>query len=127
MREIGTTWQIGVLTGKPCIFFCPKWVIFGVLALQKFRKNKSHPLAGGLGWRSCGLPVVHQLIFSSRTHPRAPIGFWYRAPSSSRQLGFGVQQLKDSGSVGDRSLQVHNALTSSRTCHFKGQQKLVSQ
>ena len=74
-------------------------------------KNKSHPLARGLGWRSCGLPVVHQWIFSSRRHPRAPIGFWYRAPSSSRQLGFGVQQLKDSGSVGDQSLQVHTALT----------------
>ena len=26
MREIGATWLIGVLTGKPC----PKWVIFGV-------------------------------------------------------------------------------------------------
>ena len=31
------------------------------------RKTKSHPLARGLGWRSCGLPVVHQLIFSSRS------------------------------------------------------------
>ena len=35
MREIGTMWQIGVLTGKPGIFSGPKWVIFGVLALQK--------------------------------------------------------------------------------------------
>ena len=35
MREIGTMWQIGVLTGKPCTFWGPKWVIFGVLALQK--------------------------------------------------------------------------------------------
>ena len=35
MREIGTMWQIGVLTGKPCTFLGPKWVIFGVLALQK--------------------------------------------------------------------------------------------
>ena len=78
---------------------------------MKIRKNKSHPLARGLGWRSCGLPVVHQWIFSSRRHPRAPIGLWYRTPSSSRQLDFGVQQLKDSGSVGDQSLQVHTALT----------------
>ena len=44
--------------------------------------------------------MVHQLIFSSRRHPRAPIGFWYRAPSNSRQLGFGVQQLKESGVCG---------------------------
>ena len=35
MREIGTMWQIGVLTAKPCTFLGPKWVIFGVLALQK--------------------------------------------------------------------------------------------
>ena len=50
-------------------------------------------------------------FFSSRRHPRAPIGFWYRTPSSGRQLGFGVQQLKDSGSVENLSLQVHTALT----------------
>ena len=35
MRETGTMWQIGVLAGKPCTFLGPKWVIFGVLALQK--------------------------------------------------------------------------------------------
>ena len=36
LREIGTVWQIGVLTGKPCTFLGPKWVTFGVLALQKW-------------------------------------------------------------------------------------------
>ena len=35
MREIGTMWQIGVLTGKPCTFSVQNGVIFGVLALQK--------------------------------------------------------------------------------------------
>ena len=35
MREIGTMWQIGVLAGKPCTFLGLKWMIFGVLALQK--------------------------------------------------------------------------------------------
>ena len=34
MRVIGTMWQTGVLTGKPCTFCGPEWVIFGVLALQ---------------------------------------------------------------------------------------------
>ena len=35
MREIGTMWQIGVLTAERSTFFGPKSVIFGVLALQK--------------------------------------------------------------------------------------------
>ena len=35
------------------------------------RKNKSHPLARAQGWRSCGLPSVHQWIFSSRRSKKA--------------------------------------------------------
>ena len=35
MREIGTMWQIGVLTGETEHSFGPKWVIFGVLAPQE--------------------------------------------------------------------------------------------
>ena len=65
------------------------------------RKNNSHPLARGLGWSSCALPLVHQWIFLSRRHPTAPNGLWCTTPSNSPQLGFGMQQLKDSGSVGD--------------------------
>ena len=38
MREIGTMWQIGVLTGKPCTFWGPEWVIFGILA-ERFLKD----------------------------------------------------------------------------------------
>ena len=34
MREIGAMWQLGVLAGKLRTSLGPKWVIFGVLALQ---------------------------------------------------------------------------------------------
>ena len=42
MREIGTMWQIGVLAGKPCTFWGPKWVIS---AFWHY-KNKERPSRG---------------------------------------------------------------------------------
>ena len=33
VREIGTMWQLGVSTGKPCTFGGQRWVIFGILTL----------------------------------------------------------------------------------------------
>ena len=43
MREVGTMWQIGVLTGKPCTFFVQKSVVF-----RRFchYKNKERPSKG---------------------------------------------------------------------------------
>ena len=65
------------------------------------QEKQVSPPCKGLGWRSCGFPFVHQWILSSRRASTSPNGICCTTLSSSPQPGFGMQQLKDSDSVGD--------------------------
>ena len=78
---------------------------------KKLRKNKSHLLARGLdGGRVAFLWFISGFFQVEDIHV-LPLVFGTGPQAAVASLILGVQQLKDSGSVGDQSLQVHTALT----------------
>ena len=69
-------------------------------------KQESPGLGSRVAWLAFGSSVDYY-EYKVTIAPNGPLGL---RPQLQAQLASGMQQLKDSGSVGDRFLQVHVAL-----------------
>ena len=87
----------------PANFLWPIWE--GSSTEFVYQDKQGSPPCEGSGMEGMGPSLGSSVDFLRRRYPIAPNGLWCTTPSSSPKLGFGMQLLKDSGSVGDQSLQ----------------------